>query len=89
MRTRVAVFILCLMFALSAAPAFAQYGVRSVSNRATGENYRVEISGNLWNPTPDIGIASESLPGIVRGCGVIGVTRLIETGICFFLPLEP
>lgn len=64
MRTRVAMFILCLTFVLSG-PAYAQYGVRSTSDRATGENYRVEIGGYLWNPTPDIFIASESLPGII------------------------
>ena len=44
------------------APAFAQYGARPVgSNRATGETYNVELGGFLWNPTPDIVIASEGL----------------------------
>jgi len=65
MRTRVAMFFLCLTFVLSAVPADAQYAVRSSSDRATGENYRVEISGFLWNPTPDISIASESIPGVI------------------------
>jgi len=53
------------MFVLPAVPAEAQYAARSASDRATGENYRIEISGDLWNPTPQIAIASESLPGIV------------------------
>ncbi|MBA2302344.1 MAG: hypothetical protein H0W08_06875 [Acidobacteria bacterium] len=65
MRTRVALFILCLTLLLTALPAQAQYAVRGSSNRATGENYRIEIGGYLWNPSPDISIASESLPGIL------------------------
>ena len=65
MRTRVAMFVLCLTFALSPLTAYAQYGVRPASDRATGENYHVEIGGYFWNPTPDIFIASESLPGII------------------------
>jgi hypothetical protein len=46
---------------LAAVPAHAQYGVRSSGDRATGENYRVEIGGYLWNPNPDIAIRSEAL----------------------------
>ncbi len=65
MRTRIAVVFLCLTFVLSAVPADAQYAVRRSSDRATGENYHVEISGFLWNPTPTIGIASESIPGVI------------------------
>jgi hypothetical protein len=65
MRTRVALSILCLSVVLTALPAEAQYGVRGSSNRATGENYRLEIGGFLWNPTPDIAIASESIPGVL------------------------
>ena len=65
MRTRVAMSFLCLALALSSVPAYAQYGVRPASDRATGENFRVEIGGYFWNPTPDISIASESLPGII------------------------
>jgi hypothetical protein len=48
---------------LAAMPAEAQYG-RQLSNRATGENYNVEITGALWDPTPSIFITSESLRGI-------------------------
>ena len=63
MRTRVAaVFPVCVIVLLAAAPAQAQYGRRGLSDRATGETYRVEVSGDFWNPTPDIGISSESLP---------------------------
>jgi hypothetical protein len=65
MRTRVATSILCLTFVLAALPAQAQYAARGASSRATGENYRIEIGGYFWNPTPDIAIASESLPGII------------------------
>ena len=65
MRTRVAaISVLCLAFGLTAAPARAQYGAKGTSNRATGETYHVEIGGYLWNPTPEIFITSESLPGI-------------------------
>ncbi len=65
MRTRVAMSILCLTCLLAAVPAHAQYAAQGASNLATGENYRVEIGGYLWFPTPDISIASESLPGII------------------------
>jgi hypothetical protein len=53
-----------LAFLLAAAPAAAQYGVGGFSNRATGENYRVEVGGYLWPPTPTVLITSESL-GII------------------------
>jgi hypothetical protein len=63
MRTRLIAFGVCLMAGLWAAvPAEAQYGAgRMQSDRATGETYRVEIVGALWNPTPEIVIASEGL----------------------------
>jgi len=65
MRT-LATMILCLGAGLIAAsPAFAQYGAHfTKSDPATGEKYNVEISGSLWNPSPDLVISSESL-GIV------------------------
>jgi hypothetical protein len=64
MRIRVATaFCVCLMVVLSAASAHAQYGAgRGLSDRATGETYNVEVGGYFWNPTPTIGISSESLP---------------------------
>lgn len=65
MRTRVAMSIVCLALLAGVAPAEAQYAVRGTSDRATGENYRIEIGGYFWNPTPEIAIASESLPGII------------------------
>jgi hypothetical protein len=65
MRTRVALSIVCLALLAGPVPAQAQYAVRGASDRATGENYRVEIGGYFWNPTPEIAIASESLPGII------------------------
>src|SRR4051812_26763826 len=51
--------------AIGVAPAAtAQDHVNGHSDRATGENYHGEITGDLWNPTPEISISSESL-GIV------------------------
>jgi hypothetical protein len=63
MRTRLFAVSLCLLGGLcAAAPAQAQYGARrSTSNRATGETYRVEAAGTIWNPDPGIVIASEGL----------------------------
>jgi hypothetical protein len=63
MRTRFFAITICLFAALSAAaPAEAQYGARGAgSNRATGETYHVEVAGTVWNPTPEIVIASEGL----------------------------
>ncbi len=50
----------------AAVPASAQSVVQpSSSSRATGENYHVEISGSLWDPTPAIFISSESIEGIL------------------------
>jgi len=62
MRTRVAALSVCLIVLLTAASAQAQYTPRGLSDRATGETYHVEVGGYLWNPTPTIGISSESLP---------------------------
>ena len=64
MRTRTVFSVLCLASLLSAAPAQAQYGVQAASERANGENYRVEVGGYFWNPTPTIAIQSEAL-GII------------------------
>ena len=63
MRTRLFAVSLCLFTGLAvAAPVEAQYGARRASsNRATGETYRIEASGTIWNPTPDIVISSEGL----------------------------
>jgi hypothetical protein len=65
MRTRVAAIGLwCVVSGLVAVPAWAQYGVKHISDPATGEKYHVEVSGDFWYPTPEITITSESL-GIV------------------------
>jgi hypothetical protein len=63
MRTRLFAVSVCLFAGLcAAAPAEAQYGARRVgSDRATGETYHVEVAGTIWNPTPNIMIASEGL----------------------------
>lgn len=65
MRTRIVLSALCLAFMWSAVPAQAQYAVRGPSDRATGETYWFEFGVYFWNPTPEISIASESIPGIV------------------------
>ena len=52
------------MSGLVAAPAWAQYQVKNISDPATGEKYHVELGGYLWSPTPDILITSQSL-GII------------------------
>lgn len=56
--------LLCLAVLLTAVPAAAQYGAAGLADPATGESYRVEIGGYLWNPTPTIAISSEAL-GII------------------------
>lgn len=62
MRTCVFAIGCSLLFVVAAAvPASAQYGLRRASNRATGETYHIEVTGDLWNPTPTILISSESL----------------------------
>src|SRR5262249_40089413 len=68
MRTSVAgIVVLCLSALGTANRAEAQYGAKPHENRATGENYHVEVGAYFWNPTPDISITSESL-------GIIGST---------------
>jgi len=62
MQQRLCATLICVFAALGIAmPASAQYGVRQSTNRATGENYHVEIGGFIWDPTPDVVISSESL----------------------------
>src|SRR6188768_969211 len=63
MRTRLFAISLCLLAGFAVAtPAEAQYGAkRGTSNRATGETYHVEVAGSIWDPTPEIVIASEGL----------------------------
>ncbi|HEX5475511.1 MAG TPA: hypothetical protein VFX12_12700 [Vicinamibacterales bacterium] len=58
--------IVALALGVLAVPALAaaQYGARPASDRATGENYHVEVGIAFWDPTPNIVISSESL-GII------------------------
>ena len=49
------------------ATAHAQFGATPFSDPATGERYRVEAAAALWNPSPNLEVASESL-------GIIGTT---------------
>ena len=64
MRSHVVAIAVCVWTCGAAAtPAAAQYAVRG-ANRATGENYHVELGGYLWPPSPTVLITSESL-GIV------------------------
>ena len=65
MRTTVAAIpAFCLTAVLAASTASAQYGAKPTSDRATGENYRIEASGDLWSPSPNMSISSEAL-GII------------------------
>jgi hypothetical protein len=61
MRTRLFAIALCLLAGLAAATPAAAQARRPAGNRATGETYHVELAGTIWNPTPDIIIASEGL----------------------------
>jgi hypothetical protein len=58
LRSGVAISV-CLGVLVLARPASAQY--QSLSEPATGETYRVEIAGALFNPTPTLLISSEGL----------------------------
>ena len=60
LRSSVAIFV-CVGAVLLAAPASAQGRRGSLSDPATGETYRVEVSGALFNPTPTLLITSEGL----------------------------
>ena len=65
MSKRTASVLVCLLaLGGAAAPVHAQFQTPAPSSRAIGENYHVEISGSLWDPTPQILINSESLEGI-------------------------
>jgi hypothetical protein len=79
MRTSAAaVLVFCLASVVMPSSAAAQYGAKPKTDRATGENYHVEIGGFLWTPSPDIAITSEAL-GII-GSKIDLVTDLgIET----------
>jgi len=63
MRKRVVWFVCLLAWMISSAAAEAQYGTRR-SSGVVGEDYRIEVSFNIWAPQRDIVISSESL-GVV------------------------
>ena len=65
--TAAAAGVFSLLIAAFPSSASAQYGTRPPSDRATGENYHVEIGGMFWRPSPEIAITSESL-------GIVGST---------------
>jgi len=68
MRTRTAqILVWSALICLTATPARAQYTARPMADPATGETYHVEVSGDFWNPNPQIAITSEAL-------GIAGTT---------------
>lgn len=56
---RASLWIVLFTCLTAVVPAEAQF--RPISSPATGENYAVEVSYGLWNPTPDFVISSEEL----------------------------
>jgi hypothetical protein len=56
----------CALYVFLAVPGTseAQFGATPFSDPATGERYHVEAAGALWNPPPNLEVASEAL-GIV------------------------
>ena len=44
-----------------APPASAQYRPRPVSNPTTGENFHIELGADIWMPTADMTVSSQSL----------------------------
>jgi len=68
-----AIFVLCFVFCLVAAPLRAQ---EHVSDPATGEKYHVEVSGDFWFPSPNITITSQALTREALGTPIDFVTDL-------------
>jgi hypothetical protein len=68
MRERVRLVACCCLFtaafAASANAQYRRYSPASSSETVVGENYHIELSGDLWSPTPTLTISSEAL-GIV------------------------
>ncbi len=50
-----------LLLLLVSSPADAQYRPRRVSSAAIGENYHIEISAALWNPSADMSLTNTAL----------------------------
>ncbi len=62
------------LFLFIPGPATAQFAATPFSDPATGERYHIEAAGALWNPPPNLEVASEAL-GIV-GTKINAVTDL-------------
>src|ERR1700730_17607117 len=78
----VGAFCLCGLL-LAPSVARAQYGATPFHDPATGETYHIEGGLMIWNPAPDLTIASESLqiPGTeINAAQDLGVQqkRLLE-----------
>src|SRR5579862_4586556 len=61
---------------LSASPASAQYKPQPLNDPATGEDYFVEGTVNLWFPTASMQVSSESLgqvPTLIDAKGDLGL----------------
>jgi hypothetical protein len=56
--------------------AWAQYGAPDLDNRAMGEDYHIEVSGNFWNPTLFGQISSEQF-------GLIGTDIDFENDLAY------
>ena len=63
-RTLASGLFLTYVLILMPAAAQAQFAATPFSDPATGERYHIEAAGALWNPTPNLKIASEAL-GII------------------------
>ncbi len=82
--------IILALFIVWAAPARAQFKPRPVGDPTMGESYRVEGAVDLWFPTSDISLSSESL-------GIPGTTIDFKTDLglqdqkfpAFHLQLRP
>jgi hypothetical protein len=82
--------IAVLVFLAAAAPAFAQFKPRPMNDPTSGEAYHIEGAVDLWIPTADILLASESL-------GIPGTTIDFKTDLgltdqkfpAFHLELRP
>ncbi len=77
-KTSVVVSLMLGLVLGAAALAEAQYAPRPSTDRAIGETYWVEFSADLWNPTPEVFITSESLgiPGTtIDFVADLGITK--------------
>jgi hypothetical protein len=67
---------LCLsyVFLFLPAPARGQFTATPFSDPATGERYHIEAAGALWNPPPQLEVASEEFG--IAGTKINAVTDL-------------